>query len=309
MKQDLTDLQEDFFHKLKSRGRGINTLKNYRTDLNCFNNYLLEEKKVMTIENFGIAEVENYGAFLERKYRSDNSKRRRIQALRIFFDYLVGQGHFPSNPVRILSPAPKFLDIPRPVAPKEVVLLWKHLVHQGQTTLKIHRLASLRNQIIFLLIYGPALKVSELAKLKREDLFLERKPRVLIGPLKRDPYSVPLPPLFRNIFFEYDALLSDAKREANLSFSEILFNANPFKILSGGLSPRGIEVIFKSWEKKLNIKLTPKALRQSCIFRWLEQGHSESLIKEWLGLAPAHSLDSYKEHLCQYSYKNVTLDL
>ncbi|MFI5391555.1 MAG: hypothetical protein ACHQYQ_09350, partial [Bacteriovoracales bacterium] len=51
------------------------------------------------------------------------------------------------------------------------------------------------------------------------------------------------------------------------------------------------------------IEITPKNLRQSCIFKWLHQEHSEDLIKEWMGVAPSYSLKIYQD-LMEKNYYN-----
>ncbi len=88
---DLLGLQDEFFVMLKGKGRSINTLKNYRTDLDCFNKYLKDVAKNerLDISGSSILEIQEYGQFLEKKYNSDNSRRRRVQSLSTLFDYLV----------------------------------------------------------------------------------------------------------------------------------------------------------------------------------------------------------------------------
>ncbi len=300
---DLNELQRDFFLKLKSMGRSQNTLKNYKTDLDCFNHYLLKNDKDTDITNFNMAQVQLYGTYLEEKYNSDNSRRRRVQALRIFFDYLVEQNLFESNPVRKLPTSPKFLDIPRPTPFIDVKTLWVSLLEESTSKNEMLALIARRNQIVMLLIYGAGLKVSDLSKLKTSNIFLDGdSPRVLINHPKRDPYTIPLPPIFKTVLEEYLLKLSDMKIKSATNFDELLFNANPYRILSGSLSPRGLEVIFEDYRKKLQITLTPKSLRQACIFKWLTQDHNETLIKEWMGVAPTYSLKLYKEHMLNHIY-------
>ena len=43
-----------------------------------------------------------YATFLEARYPQSNSRRRKIQTLRIFFDYLIEKNYFTDNPVRKL---------------------------------------------------------------------------------------------------------------------------------------------------------------------------------------------------------------
>jgi len=307
----LFELQQEFYSNLRSQGKSINTLKNYKTDLDCFNYYLLAEYKDATVKNFDQSLVSNYGQYLEKKYSSDNSRRRRVQALRIFFDFLLGKSLVESNPVRKLPTSPKFLDIPRPTPFIDVKTLWTHLVQESQNQDKIQELLGKRNQIIFLLIFGAGLKVSDLSALKISDITLgsgEEPARVKINHPKRDAYTVPLPKVFERVYADYLVILEEMKRKSQISFDNLLFYANPYRIISGGLSSRGIEIIFEDYRHRLLIVLTPKSLRQSCIFKWIQQEKNVSLIKEWLGLAPSYDLKLYLEHAPQFLYNEDILE-
>ncbi|MCB9061798.1 MAG: site-specific integrase [Halobacteriovoraceae bacterium] len=308
--ENAQSLQKSFFNDLKDKGRSTNTLKTYKTDLDCFNQFLLLNKGDLSLNEFNLQHVASYDEYLQKKYDSDNSRRRRVQALRLFFDYLVEREIFSSNPVRKLPTSPKFLDIPRPTSFEEVTKLWDFLLKESNRTdlSTIEELVIRRNQILFLFIFSGGLKVSDLAHLKEEHVFLGNSPRVMILPKKRDPYSVPLPKIFTSVFERYYSLLKSCKMQSGLDFEEILFNANPYKILSGGLSPRGIETIMEEIRKKLGIRLTPKSLRQSCIFNWLSKKHPENLVKEWMGVAPSYSLKLYKEHLENNLYNDAFIE-
>jgi site-specific recombinase XerD len=308
---DLLNLQAKFFSKLKSLGRSINTLKNYKTDLDCFNSYLQKNQTAVDISQFSMPHVLQYGSYLESKYSSDNSRRRRVQALRIFFDFLVEENIMASNPVRKLPTSPKFLDIPRPTPFIDIKTLWQHLLESSLTKNNINRLLAKRNQISMLLIFGAGLKVSDIAKLKKSRITLgankDDPARVLINHPKRDAYTVPLPTIFNEVYTNYIKEVDQLKSHSQIEFDEILFNANPYRILNGGLSPRGIEIIFEDLRKKLIITLTPKSLRQACIFKWLQDEVNDNLIKEWLGVAPSYSLKLYKDHMSKHLYSHEFL--
>ena len=64
--------QAEFYESLRSKGRSPNTLKNYKTDLDCFNQYLIEAQSSLDIENYSIPQILEYGKYLEHKYSSDN---------------------------------------------------------------------------------------------------------------------------------------------------------------------------------------------------------------------------------------------
>lgn len=307
VKPELFLLQDEFYANLRVQGKSQNTLKNYKTDLDCFNNYLRSQGKSMDIKDFDFPLVEEYGKFLEQKYSSDNSKRRRVQALRIFFDFLVSKTLTPYNPVRKLPTSPKFLDIPRPTPFVDVKTLWMYLIEEGRSEDKISELLARRNQIIFLLIFGAGLKVSDLSGLKKESITLGEEPRVLVHHPKRDSYTVPLPKIFTQVYADYQNILDEMKKKSQIDFDEVLFYANPYRIISGGLSPRGIEIIFEEYRKRLLITLTPKSLRQACIFKWIQQQKTDSLIKEWLGVAPSYDLKLYLEHAPHHQYNEDVL--
>ncbi len=308
---DLLALQSRFFKHLRSKGRSTNTLKNYKTDLQCFNTYLAKEKSRLSIADMDIPQVKQYGAYLQNKYNSDNSRRRRVQALRLFFDFLVQEKVVGSNPVRQLPTSPKFLDRPRPTTLVDLKTLWQYLLEEGSSRHSMTKLLAHRNQVMVLLIFSGALKVSDLAQLKRSQIHLPKNededPRVMLVPPKRDPYSVPLCQAFVPVYEDYLKLLDQQLQAQGLEFDQLLFNANPYRILSGGLSSRGIEVIFEDWRNRLMVEVTAKSLRQSAIFHWLQNKIEDGLIKEWMGVAPSYSLKLYKEHIDHHVFDDAFL--
>ena len=87
-----TNLEEEqarFLQHLDAQGKSFNTIKNYRTDLNIFKQFLAAKGCDFTLNELNELQVQEYDQFLNHKYNSPNSIRRRVQALRIFFDYLI----------------------------------------------------------------------------------------------------------------------------------------------------------------------------------------------------------------------------
>ncbi len=303
--------ETSFLDKLTRQGRSSNTVKNYKTDLQCFNKYLQEHGNGLGLSKFTKNEITGYGHFLDKKYSSDNSKRRRIQTLRMFFDYLVEEGIYPDNPVRSLPSSPKFLDIPRPTPFIDIKTLWEYLLKEETSEDDMIKLLAIRNQIVLLLIFSSGLKVSEISKLKKSAIITTEQKnasRIMISSGKRDPYSIPIANVFNLVLKKYLPLLEEMKKRAGLEFDEILFNANPYQILSGGLSPRGLEIVFEEFRKKLILNLTPKSLRQSCIFKWIHQRKKDSLIREWMGVSPSYSLKLYRDHSSSHPYNEEFLE-
>lgn len=279
-------------------GKRPNTLRSYGADLDRFAAFLAAGGRTLDRDALSAEGLADYARFLGEGGWSDNSTRRLLSTLRAFLDHLVGLGVVPENPLRGLRPPPKFLPGPRPPPPADVRGLWRGLCGDAEGADGLARLTALRNRTIFLLVYGAGLRTSDLAGLREDRLLLAGgEPRVLLAPPGRDPHSVPLPGAFRGAHGEYRALLRPMKRRAALAFDHVLFNANPFRILSGGMSPRGVEMVFQGLGARHGTPMTPRSLRQACVFKWLAAGHPDGLVREWLGVAPSHSLAPYREAL------------
>lgn len=311
MEFNLIEKQHEFLRLLEKQGKSFNTVKNYKADLQCFNNFLLDKQKHLKINSFTSTQVNEYSQYLDSKYSSSNSVRRRVQALRLFFDFLLSKNIFPENPIKQMAVSPKVLDNPEPTPFPEVMKIYQYLKKKLVGIEDLNLLVHSRNVIVFHLIYGSGLKVSDVANLHFSSILKDQKGnyRVLVEHPKRDPYSIPLPSSFNKDFISYKNLYTQFLKKEELTIEQLLFNANPYKILSGGLSPRGIELFFEEIRKHIKSDVTAKSLRQSCIFKWLNQNISHATIKEWLGVTPSYSLDLYLEELKKDPAGKVFKDL
>lgn len=298
MEWNLLDKQHEFLKLLERQGKSFNTVKNYKADLQCFNTFLIDKQQHLKIRSFTAIQVQEYSQYLDKKYDSPNSVRRRVQALRLFFDFLLGQDIFQENPLKKMAVSPKVLDNPEPTPLPEVLKTYKLLKKRLIDSEGLSHLVNARNIVIYHLIYGAGLKVSDLAKLSFGSVLKDKNGyRVMVEHPKRDPYSVPLPSSFNKDFQYYKNRYQEKLKDEELDIEELLFNANPYKILSGGLSPRGTELFFEELRRELKTDMTAKSLRQSCIFKWLNLSVPHATIKEWLGVTPGYSLELYLEEL------------
>lgn len=306
---NFTEEQNNFMKYLEKKGKSFNTIKNYRTDLNIFAKFLTSKGHNLQINEISFDQIEEYQSFLEKKYTAVNSIRRRVQALRLFFDYLIEHNKFDQNPIKKMASAPKNVKPPSPVLFPDVLKLHKFLSEKLDMASGFEKVLAQRNLLMFHLIYDGNLKVSDLEKLREGHILTKSSPRVMIVPEKREPYTIPLTEHFNKIFFDYQASLEEQKNLDQIDFDHLLFNGNPYKILRGGLSARGIEILFKDWSEKLELNLTARGLRQSCIFKWLSQSTKSSTIKEWMGVQPQYSLSPYqkliKDDPASYTFKDI----
>lgn len=291
----LTKLTNEFLSKLKDQGKTVNTIKNYKTDLDCYKGYLESHQQDDQLRRTDLQHVLDYGKYLQTKYSSDNSRRRRVQTLRLFYDFLLINGYISENSVRKIPASPKFVDVPKPTDFGETLSWWRYLSEEvAHSTDGLPKLIAQRNQLLFCLIFFGGLKVSQLSELQLDDLITEDDhSRVMVTHKKRDPYTVALPIYLNKIISDYKVSLTRGKVTSGINFPEALFNANPHRILSGGLSPRGIEIIFEDIRGKIDAEATPKKLREAAICRWINLSTPTQTIKEWMGVAPSYSLNRF----------------
>ena len=275
-----------------------NPLNCYLTDLQCFNTFLIDKQQHLKFKDFTSTQVQEYSSYLDHKYDSSNSVRRRVQALRLFFDFLMRQNIFLENPLKKMAVSPKVLDNPAPAPLAEICKAYQILKKRLNENEGLTQLVHARNLVLFHLIYGAGLKVSDLANLHFNSILKDKNTfRVLVEHPKRDPYSIPLPEVFNADFMIYKSLYLPFLKQEGLEINELFFNANPYKILSGSLSPRGTELFFEDLRKNLKTDMTAKSLRQSCIFKWLSMNVPHTTLKEWLGVTPSYSLELYLEEI------------
>jgi len=306
----LSELTHRFLTKLKEQGKTTNTIKNYKTDLDCYKSYIESYQTNDKLTRTDLNHILEYGKHLQVKYSSDNSRRRRVQTLRLFYDFLLINGVVHENPVRKIPASPKFVDIPKPTDFGETLAWWRFFseeIHRAEDGLPA--LIAQRNQLLFCLIFFGGLKVSQLSELNIDDIIIgDDSPRVLVTHKKRDPYTVILPEYLTSILENYKTNLNRGKIQSNINFSQALFNANPHRILSGGLSPRGIEIIFEDIRGKINGEATPKKLREAAICRWINNQVPHQTIKEWMGVAPSYSLNRFTKISDNFYYSEVAYE-
>jgi integrase/recombinase XerC len=308
--------QQAFLEHYRGLGKSENSLKCYRLDFNCINDFLKESKvQNQHTLNFDQHLTKSFEQFLFKKYPNINSVRRKLQTIRLFFDYLVSCNIIAQNPIKQIQSSPKVLYPPTLHPMEEINQVQLYLVYKIKHSASSKEvIQNFRNYILFLIIYHAGLSVSQLANLKI-DHFLELNNfdnddfRILITNTKRqEPYTVPLPAYLKKTFALYFKLLQEEMRKDNYFFDQVFFNSNAYKIISGGISARGLEDIFHKISESLKITITPKSLRQTAALHWLSSGHSTATVKEWLGVAPAYNISLYSLVLEQKAdmCKNLT---
>lgn len=289
--------QKDFL--LLQSHKSENTKKNYRLDLDLFSRFLLLDSGVKRLDDLRDEFAIKYVNFLSEKVSADNSRRRKLQTVRLFFDHLVYQEIIPENPFKKIKPAPKMLLKPECHSVDNVKKIFDLLENDLKAAESDYQeLLAWRNIVIVLCIMKGATNVSVLEKLDLSAIIYTNDGaiRLMMTHKKRvESYTVPLHSIPLRPFKRYFSLRKKYFKLNSITGTELFFSGNQFQVLSTGLSSRGMELFFKKVSNAIGEIVTAKSLRQTCLFMWLSEGVPSESIKEWMGVAPSYDLNLYLE--------------
>jgi len=160
----MDEIVDEFYQfLLLERGLSQHTVSAYASDLKKFHEYLSKrEKTFLTLQT---KDIENFMYFLAQKGLSARSRARTLAAIKTFFRFLVLTARLETNPAALME-TPRFANkLPQVLTLEEVERL---LQAPNLSTPQ-----GLRDKAMLELLYATGLRVSELVKLKLNQLNLE----------------------------------------------------------------------------------------------------------------------------------------
>ncbi|MBP5675075.1 tyrosine-type recombinase/integrase [Candidatus Saccharibacteria bacterium] len=290
----VSDLIPEFLESLEvEKGRSLNTTRNYELYLNRFYELCSEEKVGEELKPSDITPE------MLRKYRlklnrfEDNQNHERLSvltqsyhliALRGFLKYLSKRG--------IKSLDPTLVDLPR-ATKKQVTFLHFDEVERLLAEIPEDTETGLRDRAIIELLFSGGLRVSELCKLNRDSINLERREFVVRGKGKKDR------PIFidqstADCIKDYLDIRTDSLPALFLNNSkntQIPSTSGDFR----RLTPRSIERIVQKYAKQAGITkhVSPHTLRHSFATDLLMNGADIRSVQSLLGHANISTTQIY----------------
>ena len=289
----VSDLIPEFLESLEvEKGRSLNTTRNYELYLNRFYELCSEDSS-------DELKPSDITPELLRKYRlklnrfEDNQNHERLSvltqsyhliALRGFLKYLSKRG--------IKSLDPTLVDLPR-AAKKQVTFLHFDEVERLLNEIPEDTETGLRDRSIIELLFSGGLRVSELCKLNRDSINLERREFVVRGKGKKD----------RPIFIDQSTAdcIKDYLDMRTDSLPALFLNNSKnvqTPTTSGDyrrLTPRSIERIVQGYARKAGITkhVSPHTLRHSFATDLLMNGADIRSVQSLLGHANISTTQIY----------------
>jgi len=158
-----------FLASLRARNASKNTIASYGRDLGLFvSHFSSDQGQALSVGRVTRLMIREFMAEGRSKGLSPATLARRLAALRGFFDYLVLEEGFPNNPARSLA-APKISQKLPPVMSAEDT---NQIINAVQFDSERDRFPDkvVRDRLIFELLYGAGLRVSELVGLDLNDI-------------------------------------------------------------------------------------------------------------------------------------------
>jgi len=275
-------MSRDFFQEFLTylvveKGLAANTIESYRHDLDRFRKYLEKKKKDLTgVERLDL--VDYLKGLYSAGYKPA-SIARGVASLRSFFRFLAADGHIRQDPAELLESPKRWQTLPKYLRPDEVDRL---LAQADPATPE-----GLRDKAMLELLYATGLRVSELVRVKVQDLNLHIGYMTCLGKGSKERI-IPVGNQARDWIQKY------LREGRNLLLKE----PGPYLFLNRQGKPltrQGFWKMIKRYGLKAGIarNITPHLLRHSFATHLLERGADLRSLQLMLGHADISTTQIY----------------
>ena len=291
LERGLTAAAERFLASLRLRNASDNTILNYGKDIALFaEHFSTDEQGVPDVDEVSRLTIREFMAAGRQRGLTQATLARRLSALRVFFDYLVREEGLASNPARNVA-TPR---IPRKLPPVMTAEEVNRLVDQVQYDSDRDRFPDkvLRDRVIFELLYGAGLRVSELVGLDVSDL--DRRERwIRVRGKGRKERQLPFGVWAGETLDRYLAARAKLKPPADM---RVLF-VHRWGGALRRLTARSVGLILKKYAKAFggDPSLHPHSLRHAFATHLLSEGADLRAIQEMLGHASLSTTQKYTQ--------------
>jgi integrase/recombinase XerD len=259
------------------KGLAGNSLKSYAHDLRHFGHHLDERK--LTLERLRRPDVVRYLQALRGGGLSARSTARALAAIRGLFRFLVSERHLKNDPTENVENPRLWSNLPKTVALEQVEAL---LDAPDQSTA-----AGLRDKAMLELLYATGLRVSELIRLKLDDVVLDAGFLRAIGKGSKERV-VPFGDAAREAIVRY---VENGRPEHDRLGDRTLF----LSVRGRGFTRQSIWLKIVRYAREAGIReaISPHMLRHSFATHLLENGADLRSVQMMLGHADISTTQIY----------------
>jgi len=271
---NLQELQR-YLELLKLKAYSVSTIRTYRNEFL----QLLRIIKTKPVKDLTSDDLRRYMLYaFEKEKISENTAHSRLNALKFYYEQLLGREKF-------------FWEIPRPQKPFQL----PNVLGEKEMARLFNALSNPKHKAILFTAYSAGLRVSETVALRLQDIDSDRMQiKVVAGKGKKDRY-VNLSPVLLDILRAYI-------KKSEVRPLTYLFESG---IPGEPYSSRSAQKVFQRAKQKggLSKKVSFHSLRHSFATHLLEKGTDIRYIKDLLGHFDIKTTERYvhvsKQHLVQ----------
>jgi integrase/recombinase XerC len=274
----MTELIERYIQYLQyERNASPHTVRNYRSDLEQFRNFLIQhagEEKV-AIKSIDALRIRAYLAHLFEAEKKKTSIARKLSAVRAFFKFLMRDRVITENPSKAVSSPKLARTLPRVMTEEEMNEFLNRIAEGAETGNPV----LIRDRAILELLYASGLRVSELVGLDlRQVNFGEGM--VLVRGKGNKERIVPFGSKAREAINAYLPVRERTLHENKKSSGALFLNQR-----GGRLTARSVDRLLKKYVRQFlpNLHVSPHGLRHAFASHLLAEGADLRAIQEMLG--------------------------
>ena len=275
-------LLSDFLEYIDvEKGLAQNTVNAYRRDISSFIDFVeIEDINLITRLH-----ISSYIMDLRETGIAPSSISRKISALKSFFKWASANEYLKNNPISSIEPAKLPKHLPKVLSNQEVEKI-------------MHSDLSLLEQTIFEMLYSCGLRVSELSKLRINDINIKSQNIICYGKGSKERI-VPFGDYAKQILAKYIKNRELITESNNLKTDLLLLNTN------GRLVTRqDIYRIVHKMGNIINKDISPHTLRHTFATHLLENGADLRVVQELLGHSDVATTQLYT-HISKKRLKDI----
>lgn len=283
MQPDLAAAYQKWCEHLSARQLSLHTQRAYALDVKLFTEFLFgHQGKAPSLSDLSENSIADFRAFLAARARDGaiaTSRARNLSGLKNFLNWLDRTGQMHQGKIHLVR-GPKLPQrLPRPLDHEQIETLVEHSASDDNRETWLQ----LRDQALWLLLYGAGLRISEGLNLRVSDIQSDMLRILGKGQKER---MVPLLPAVRSAIENYLAASPFARKKNDPVF---------IAVRGGELSQSEAQRRMRELRRELQLpdSATPHALRHSFATALLAGGSDLRSIQELMGHAALSTTQRY----------------
>jgi site-specific recombinase XerD len=269
---------------LEGTAKSVNTIKNYRLDIESFQRFLMEayQNPGIRVDQIQSKDLDRFQDNLREMGLKTNTRRRKILTLTSFLNYFSKRKKLAPGIARKIPAPAKIERIPKTFSTEALLEQIRQLPTDPQQPIL------LRNQVLLWLLAETGCLVSEVGSISWKDFQKKKRPEAGPNQVELGRKERRFVPISEELYLRVQAL-------SQVMEGPLFTGFNRFGTLGGPVSSRGVELLVKDYGAQFgHPDLTPRAFRHSVVIHWHQKGLDQATIQAQLGLKTAYAFRAYE---------------